>query len=133
MGVKYADDWIHRIKIENVTFLSKVNCSTLERNSVERGKELKKDAMLEKVILMIIAWYLSSISSPDKKDAESFLAKSVHLALVFLPAESPLVTHLTETYAKRFLQRKVTQLFPSPLKVSLNTNSLMATNIKSLL
>jgi len=131
LGIKYADDWIHRLKIENVTFLAKIKSKVLEEGSVERGFELKKDAMLEKVVLMIVTWYIVGLSAGTEGEAENFLAKSVHLAVVFLPAESPLVNHLINIYAAKFLQKK--EEIMSPPKVTLKGSSLMAGNIKSLL
>ena len=71
---------------------------------LEPTHELCKDAMLEKIVLLSVAYFcigtemrflLSSLppnqQSDAKKDSEAWHAKSLHLSSTFLPPDCPLV------------------------------------------
>ena len=87
---------------------------------IENTHELTKDTMLEKVVLICSAYFCIATEirfilqqeTPDvknitKKDSEAYHAKSLHLALLFLPAECPLAQYIRQTYVKNFLQPKL--------------------------
>lgn len=56
--------------------------------------------MLEKVVLIVSALYCAGIQCIDQRDAESMCAKSVQIALSFLPQESPLSKLVLDYYLK---------------------------------
>jgi hypothetical protein len=77
--------------------------------------------MLEKVVLIVTAYFciatemkfiikeqeLAGVTSElSRKDSEAFHAKALHIALLFLPPECPLVQHIEETYKKQYLKLK---------------------------
>jgi len=43
-------------------------------------------------------------SELSRKDSDAFHAKALHIALLFLPPECPLVQHIEETYKKQYLK-----------------------------
>ena len=76
--------------------------------------------MLEKVVLICSAYFcvateirfilqqdFSDVKNISKKDSEAYHAKSLHLALLFLPPECPLSQYIRQTYVKNFLQPKL--------------------------
>ena len=105
LGIKNKQDWIFNLNIGNVMHM---NClKTDELNlKVEKSHELSKDAMLEKVVLIVTAYFCiateikfiikeneASAQSCEltRKDSEAFHAKALYIALLFLPSEFPLV------------------------------------------
>lgn len=76
--------------------------------------------MLEKVVLIASAYFcvateirfilqkeITDMKSITKKDSESYHAKALHLALMFLPNDCPLAQYIRQTYVKNFLQPKL--------------------------
>jgi len=87
---------------------------------IENTHELTKDTMLEKVVLVASAYFcvateirfilqkeLSDQKGGTKKDSESYHAKSLHIALLFLPNDCPLSQYIRQTYCKHYLQPKL--------------------------
>ena len=80
--------------------------------------------MLEKVVLITSAYFCMSMEikfqlkeatnlgfpedqlSFGSKDCETFHAKALHLALVFLPDDSPLADYFYQTYVESYLKKK---------------------------
>ena len=74
---------------------------------LENTHELNKDTMLEKVVLITSAYFcvateirfilqkeMSDTKTITNKDSESYHAKSLHLALLFLPKDCPLAQYI---------------------------------------
>lgn len=89
--------------------------SASKQNMAETSHDLLKDAMLEKVILIAVAYFCiatemrlmaQSGKKVTKKDSEIYHAKAVHLASTFLPKECPLVQHLATSYKRNYLKEK---------------------------
>ena len=102
LGVKNAQDWIFNLNIGNVMHLNMMKEQELNAR-IENTHELTKDTMLEKVVLVASAYFcvateirfilqkeMTDIKSMTKKDSEAYHAKSLHLSLLFLPADCPL-------------------------------------------
>lgn len=128
LGVRQTDDWIYNLNIGNVMHLSlmgtdelppikkkddEVNDQTMIHksekdnagaNQFETSHELCKDAMLEKIVLISVAYFciateMRFIMQKDKKgqkqltkkDSEMYHAKALHISSLFLPKNCPLV------------------------------------------
>ena len=86
---------------------------------IDPSHEFTASAMLEKVVLVCSALFCVAMelkfilsegreeSQWSKKDPETYHAKALHLALLFLPAECPLAQHIEETYYKGYLKAKM--------------------------
>lgn len=95
--------------------LSPMNSDELTAK-LDRTHEINKDAMLEKIILLIVAFFcvgtelrflsLVADSGITKKDSEIWHGKALHFACVFLPDDCPLVTHVINSYKKHHLGPK---------------------------
>jgi hypothetical protein len=80
----------------------------------ETSHDLLKDAMLEKVILIAVAYFciatemrlMSTSKRNIRKDSEGYHAKALHLSSIFLPKECPLVQHLTSSYKRNYMKEK---------------------------
>lgn len=56
LGVKHQDDWIFNLNIGNVMHLSPMNSDELSAK-LDKTHELNKDAMLEKIILLVVSFF----------------------------------------------------------------------------
>ena len=75
--------------------------------------------MLEKVVLIASSFFCIAMELKfilqdarddeiwSKKDPETFHAKALHLALLFLPEQCPLAQHIEETYYHSYLKSKL--------------------------
>ena len=119
LGVKNQLDWIFNLNIGNVMHLNMMREQELNAR-IENTHELTKDTMLEKVVLICSAYFcvateirfilqqdFPDVKNITKKDSEAYHAKSLHLALLFLPPECPLAQYIRQTYVKNFLQPKL--------------------------
>ena len=91
-----------------------------DKNSFETSHELCKDAMLEKIVLIYVAYFCTATemrfiiqktrsgrgNNLTKKDSEMYHAKALHICSLFLPKECPLVQHVTQSYNKNYLKDK---------------------------
>lgn len=89
-----------------------------EKNLFETSHDLCKDAMLEKIVLISVAYFCIATEmrfiiqkqkqqkSLQKKDSEMYHAKALHICSLFLPKECPLVQHITQSYNKNYLKDK---------------------------
>ena len=89
-----------------------------EKNLFETSHDLCKDAMLEKIVLISVAYFCIATEmrfiiqkqkqqkSLAKKDSEMYHAKALHICSLFLPKECPLVQHITQSYNKNYLKDK---------------------------
>ena len=104
------DDWITLLNINNIIYLSPLNYDDLDLES-EPKYELLRDAILEKVIMLTMSYYLLSerirILSTDKnnknKNGEYYLSKAVNLAFIFLPPSCPIINHYKNIYNKYYI------------------------------
>jgi hypothetical protein len=89
LGVKNLNDWIFKLNLVNVTHLNPLETDSLSSEEAKDGIELSKDAMLEKVVLIVSSFYCMALQAmkikSDWREAETFCAKSVEIALSFLP------------------------------------------------
>ena len=56
LGLRHSDDWIYSLNIGNVMHLSPMNTDELTYK-LDRSHEINKDAMLEKIILLIVSFF----------------------------------------------------------------------------
>ena len=56
LGVRKFDDWINNLEIGNVMHLTPMNSDELTAK-LDRTHEINKDAMLEKIILLIVSYF----------------------------------------------------------------------------
>ena len=119
LGVKRYEDWILNLNIGNVMHLSPLTLQEMYLQ-LDNSHELTRDALLEKVVLLSIAYFwvgtelrfLSQNKKADpsvaknstekytKKESEKWQAKAVESACTFLPSECPLVGHVISSYQK---------------------------------
>jgi hypothetical protein len=88
--------------------------------------ELTREALLDKIALLIAAYFCISIEkrllakeagSKSFSEAEYYHAKALELACYFLPVESPLVTHVYLAYQKNYapIQETIVSLIVTSL------------------
>ncbi|CAI2384584.1 unnamed protein product [Moneuplotes crassus] len=117
LGVKRFEDWILNLNIGNVMHLSPLTLQEMYLQ-LDNSHELTRDAILEKVVLLSIAYFcvgtelrfLSQNQKSEgsqnptekytKKESEKWQAKAVESACTFLPSECPLVGHVISSYQK---------------------------------
>ena len=88
--------------------------------NLDNTLELNKDTMLEKVVLITSAYFCIATEIRfileknmlnekllTKKDSESYHAKALHIALLFLPQDCPLSQYVHQTYCKNYLHPKL--------------------------
>ena len=120
LGVRHKEDWVFNLNIGNVMHLSAMSFDELLPPS-DKTHELNKDAMLEKIILLVVGLFcvsteirfLSQEKNEDgtskgysKKDSEMWHAQSLLMGALFLPWECPLVSHVISSYNKHHLRDK---------------------------
>ena len=105
------DDWIKTLKIDSIIYLSPLNYDDLDLDS-DAKYELLRDSLLEKVIMLNVAYYCLSnelrILSKDKNNkntnGEYYLYNALYLSLIFLPPNSPITNHYMISYYKNYKQ-----------------------------
>jgi hypothetical protein len=101
LGVRHQDDWIFNLNIGNVMHLSSMNLEELS-TKIDTTHELNRDAMLEKVVLLSVAYFciateLRFISNKDSnmddskkerlvRESEFWHNKSVRAGCHYLPS-----------------------------------------------
>jgi len=130
--VKQDEDWIFSINIGNVMSMAPLTIEELSSNNGVKSEtyhEVARDSMLEKIILIIIAYFCIATemrfiakeltkqygadylySSPYYRDSEAFHAKSIHIGAQFLPKACPLVDYIIKSYKKNYLKDKVAKV-----------------------
>ena len=95
--------------------LSTMNMDELVSRS-ENTHELGRDAMLEKIVLMTVAYFCvgteirfqasKKVDGFVRKHSEIWHAKALHVACSFLPQDCPLLLHIINSYSKHHLKLK---------------------------
>ena len=97
-----------------------INQESSDKNSFEISQELCKDAMVEKIILISLAYLCTATemrlivaktksgrgNTLTMKDSEMFHAKALHISSIFLPKECPIVHNMTKSYRVNYLKEK---------------------------
>lgn len=124
LGVKRYEDWILNLNIGNVMHLSPLGLQEMNLQ-LDNSHELTRDAILEKIVLLSIAYFcvgtelrfLSQSRNKNKesqilrtnavetekytkKESEKWQAKAVETSCTFLPSDWPLVGHVIASYQK---------------------------------
>ena len=105
------DDWIKTLKIDTIIYLSPLNYDDLDLDS-DAKYELLRDSLLEKVIMLSVAYYCLSSElrflSKDKNNkntnGEYYLYNALYLSLLFLPPNSPIINYYMTSYYKNYKQ-----------------------------
>ena len=105
------DDWIKLLNIENIMYLSALNYDDLDLES-EPKYELLRDSILEKVIMLTVAYYCLAnelkLLCKDKNNkninGEYYLFNAINLSIFFLPVSCPIIRHYITTYHKNYGQ-----------------------------
>ena len=105
------DDWIKLLNIENIMYLSALNYDDLDLES-DSKYELLRDSILEKVIMLSVAYYCLSnelkFLAKDKANknlnGEYYLYNALNLSILFLPVTCPIISHYIMTYNKNYCQ-----------------------------
>lgn len=115
LGLRHSEDWIFNLNIGNVMHLSLMGIEELNAK-LETTHELCKDSMLEKIVLVSVAYFCigtemrflmqKQSSAFTKKDSETFHAKALHISSLFLPHDCPLVMHIVNSYTKNYIKEK---------------------------
>ena len=112
LGLRHAEDWIYNLNIGNVMHLSLMGAEELNVK-FENNHELCKDSMLEKIVLITVAYFCiateirflsNNKGGINKRDSEAYHAKALHLSTLFLPSDCPLVNHVVNSYKKNYLR-----------------------------
>ena len=97
---------------------SVLQSDSCEKHSFEISKELCKDAMVEKIILISLAYLCTatemrilvhknkSSQNLTIKDSEMYHAKALHICSIFLPKDTPIVQNITKSYKANYLKDK---------------------------
>lgn len=115
LGIRHQDDWIFNLNIGNVMHLSTMNMDELVSRT-ENTHELNRDAMLEKIVLITVAYFCvgteirflsaKNVEGYVRKHSETWHAKALHVACNFLPLDCPLLLHIINSYTKHHLKIK---------------------------
>ena len=107
------DDWIKNLKVESITDLSPSNYEDLDLES-DPKYELLRDSILEKVIMLSIAYYCLAnelkylCKDKDKNNknlnGEYYLYNAINLSVYFLPVSCPIIRHYIISYYKNYGQ-----------------------------
>ena len=112
-GTIRQDDWIQLLNIENILFLSPLNVEDLDLDSDSRF-ELLKDTILEKIVMLTVAYYCISkemrLLSKDKDksnkklNGEYYLYQAIEYSSLFFPASCPIIKNYISMYYKNYGQ-----------------------------
>ena len=105
------DDWLNKLNIENIIYLSALNYDDLDFDS-DSKYELLRDSLLEKVIMLTVSYYcisnelkfLSKDKNNKKTNGEYYHYNALYFALIFLPPNCPIVNYYMDTYYKNYKQ-----------------------------
>ena len=107
------DDWIKLLNIDNIMYLSALNYDDLDLES-DPKYELLRDSILEKVIMLSIAYYCLAnelkylCKDKDKNNknlnGEYYLYNAINLSIYFLPVSCPIIRHYIISYYKNYGQ-----------------------------
>ena len=105
------DDWLNKLNIENIIYLSALNYDDLDFDS-DSKYELLRDSLLEKVIMLTVSYYcisnelkfLSKDKNNKKTNGEYYHYNALYFALIFLPPTCPIVNYFVDTYYKNYKQ-----------------------------
>ena len=113
------DDWIQLLNIGNIMYLSALNYEDLDLDT-EPKYELLRDAILEKLVMLTVAYFsiatelrfISSNNSSnssssgskcnDKINGKFYHSKAIEFASLFLPVSCPIVKHYIFSYYKHY-------------------------------
>ena len=107
LGLKPIEDWIYNISISNIMNISPLKLQDLAISS-EIAHEISKDALYEKVIMIVIAYFsiaveyrfMHSGASIYQWEAKYWHKAAVEVACTFLPSKCPLVEYIVSSYEK---------------------------------
>ena len=105
------DDWIKLLNIENIMYLSALNYDDLDLES-DSKYELLRDSILEKVIMLSVAYYclskelkyLAKDKTNKNLNGEYYLYNALNLSILFLPVSCPIISHYIMTYNNNYGQ-----------------------------
>ena len=105
------DDWIKLLNIENIMYLSALNYDDLDLES-DSKYELLRDSILEKVIMLSVAYYclsnelkyLAKDKTNKNLNGEYYLYNAFNLSILFLPVSCPIISHYIMVYNKNYGQ-----------------------------
>lgn len=118
LGVKTFADWVYLLSISDMMVIQPLAVEDVKLKPLIRA-EFAKDFMLHKIAHLAVAYFCISTElkflrgkqafNPERdKDGYILISEILHNKAVVLlealfPAECPLVTHITQTYEKRFV------------------------------
>ena len=132
-GTIKQDDWIQLLNIENILYLSPLNCEDLDLDSDSRF-ELLKDTILEKIVMLTVSYFciskemktLSIDKNNKKTNGEYYLYHAINFSSHFFPASCPILNNYISYYYKNYGQNM--EIIPEgkiiDLKVNLIRNEL---------
>ena len=105
------DDWIKLLNIENIMYLSALNYDDLDLES-DSKYELLRDSILEKVIMLSVAYYclsnelkyLAKDKTNKNLNGEYYLYNALNISILFLPVSCPIINHYIMSYNKNYGQ-----------------------------
>lgn len=139
LGLRHKDDWIFNLNIGNVMHLNLMGSDEMN-NKLDPTHEFNKDAMLEKIVLISVAYFCigtemrflakqaaekeyGKLKQPKEpfsssmykqkeayRNSEMWHAKAVHLSNSFLPKNCPLLQHIRQSYVKNYVKDKMIKL-----------------------
>lgn len=113
LGVKTFADWVYLLSISDMMVIQPLTIEDVKQKPQIRA-EFAKDLMLHKVAHLAVAYFCISTElkflrgkqafNPERdKDGEILHNKAVVLLEALFPQECPLLTHISQTYEKRFV------------------------------
>lgn len=126
-GTIKEDDWIKLLNIDNILYLSPLNCEDLDLDSDSRF-ELLKDTILEKIVMLTVAYYCISkemkILSKDKinkkTNGEYYLSQAVEFSSLFFPSSCPIIKYYISNYYKNYGQNL--EIIPEGKTIDMKVN-----------
>ena len=126
-GTIKQDDWIQLLNIDNILFLSPLNCEDLDLDSDSRY-ELLRDTILEKIVMLTVSYFclaremkfLAEDKNNKKINGEYYLFQAIELCSMFLPVSCPILKFYISTYYKNYGQDM--DIIPEGKIINMNIN-----------
>ena len=108
-GGTNKDDWLSKLNIGNIMYLTPLNDGDLDLES-ESKYELLGDAIIEKVIFLSVSYFciamemyqLATDKNNKKINGEFFLRQACNLSDLYLPVSCPIIKHYINSYYKYY-------------------------------
>lgn len=108
LGVKGTSEWAQKVTLADILLMQSMEIGDL-RDSISPQSEFTKDYLIMKICLFGASYFCHSTELQflrmEKEEAQAYHEKALNLLSGFIPVESPLFTHIKDTYYRRFVPK----------------------------